>query len=82
MPRACTVLEPWPFDQPLPSVLTPHDLMRVLRLRPAMFYRYQARGDFRHLEVKRPIGHGRYSGALVDKHRRGDSTVQFVRRTA
>jgi hypothetical protein len=72
----------WPCDQSLPSILTPGQLMQVLGMKRSIFYRHQRAGAFKHLEVTRPVGTARYSGVLVDRYRRGVSTVQLVRRTA
>lgn len=74
-----SALTPWPFDRPLPSVLTPGQLMQVLGMRSSIFYRRQAAGEFKHLEVSRPVGTARYSGLLVDRFRRGESTVAIGR---
>jgi hypothetical protein len=56
--------------------------MQVLGMKRSIFYRHQRAGAFKHLEVTRPVGTARYSGVLVDRYRRGVSTVQLVRRTA
>jgi hypothetical protein len=77
MPLAKNVVEPWPFDKPLPSVMAPRVLRQVLGVRPALFYRNQKRGLYRFLEVQRPIGVNRYSGYLVDLYRRGESVARF-----
>lgn len=77
MSRHMTPLEPWPFDQPLPSVMTPGELMRVVNLRHSAFCKNQKAGKYRHLEVSRPTGNQRYSGYLVDRFRRGEPTGKF-----
>lgn len=78
MPAPKVPLVPWPMDEPLPSLLTDADLMRVVQLRPAAFYEHKARGRFKRLEDKGQLVSGtRYSGVLVDLYRRGQSLSQF-----
>ena len=68
---------PWPIDKPLPSVLTPGEFAAVLGMAIATFYRYQHAGLLRRFEVAMPIGTARYSGALVDRLRKGDPIATF-----
>jgi predicted DNA-binding transcriptional regulator AlpA len=72
-----TPLEPWPVDKPLPSVLTATELMQVLGLRKSAFYRHEAAGRFRCLQVPRPIGVKRYSGYLVERYRSGEPLARI-----
>jgi hypothetical protein len=67
----------WPFDKPLPSVLTAAQLMQILGLRKSAFYRHQKAGRYRALEIARPVGVARYSGYLVDRLRRGEPIARI-----
>jgi hypothetical protein len=67
----------WPFDKPLPSVLTAAQLMQVLGLRKSAFYRHEKAGRYRCLEIARPVGAARYSGYLVDRLRRGEPIARI-----
>lgn len=60
-----------------PDLLRPCDLMKRLGLTSSPFYARQKRGEFKHLEVKRPVGARRYSRALVDEMVAGLSTVRL-----
>lgn len=59
--------------------MTPGDLMRRLGMSQAPFYAHQKAGEFRFLEVSRPIGRFRYSRVLVDRFLAGESVVAFGR---
>lgn len=64
------------------DILTSGDLLAKLPFKKSRFYALQKAGAFKFLEVKRPIGHARYSRALVEKWASGESTVQFGVRKA
>lgn len=82
MPAPKIVLEPWPVGQPFPALMTDADLMRVVQLRPAMFYRYKKRGAFKRLEANNvQIGATRYSGTLVEACTKREPLSRFGRRT-
>lgn len=70
-------MKPLPFSEPLPSVLTPGQLMQVMGLGHTQFTKNQNAGLYRRLEVTQPIGNQRYSGLLVDKWRRGEPLARI-----
>ena len=59
------------------ELLTATELMARLGLKKSAFYRREQAGQFKHLEVTRPIGARRYSTVLVDRFLAGESTVQL-----
>jgi predicted DNA-binding transcriptional regulator AlpA len=64
------------------DLLTPKQLRQRLGMSASTFYRHHRRGAFKHLLVKRPLGHRRFSKALVDDFVNGDSTVALGRRAS
>lgn len=61
-------------------MLTPGDLWRRLQpMSERSFYDHQAAGDFKHLELSRPVGRWRYSRVLVDQFLAGESVAKFGR---
>ncbi len=81
MPAPKTTLVPWPMEEPLPSLLTDAQLMRVVQLRPAMFYRLKRERKFdRLMDRGQLLPSTRYSGELVDLYRRGLPISQFGKR--
>ncbi len=78
MPAPKLVIEPWPMDQPLPSLLTDADLMRVVQLRPAAFYLHKRQGAFKRLEANGiALSSTRYSGEKVEHYRRREPISEF-----
>ena len=75
--KATTLPGPWPLGEPFPALLTPAQLMRVLQVGRSRFHQRQARGEFRFLEVSRPVTLARYSGELVRRYVAGQSTAYF-----
>lgn len=63
----------------LHDLLSPGELLARLGGSQANFYRLQKLGQFRHLEVARPVGVRRYSRFKVEQFLRGESTVRFGR---
>lgn len=63
----------------LPDLMGPGELRKRIGLGSTAFCRRQKRGEFKFLEVKRPVGKLRYSRALVDKWTAGESTVALGR---
>lgn len=58
-----------------PELMTGTDLRKRLGLSSSTFFKHVKRGDFRHLEVRRPLGLKRYSRHRVDQFLGGHSTV-------
>lgn len=64
----------WPFDWPLPSVLSDGILRLVLAMAESTFYAHKKRGAFQKFLVQPAVGNDKYSGVVVDRYRRGEFT--------
>lgn len=62
--------------------LTPGELMARLNMSAPTFYRYQRAGQFKHLELLRPVGMKRYSSVELAKYLARESTVKLGKRRA
>jgi ABC-type Mn2+/Zn2+ transport system ATPase subunit len=60
--------------------LTPAEVIKLLRIPKATFFRYQQRGFFRFAEAAKPMGTRRYIKAKIETLAAGESTVQFGRK--
>jgi hypothetical protein len=63
----------WPLSEPFPALMTDAQLLRVLGIGRAYFFRLKAQGRFSPLLVLPPLVNGtRYSGELVRRYVSGD----------
>lgn len=58
------------------------ELARALGISEASYHVRRKRGEFRHLELTRPVGQRRYSRSLVEQFLAGQSTVRLGRRAS
>ena len=70
---------PIPPPRQWPELMSGTQLRERLGISESTFFEYVRRGEFRDLEVKRPLGRLRYSSALVDKFLSGESVVRLGR---
>mgnify|MGYP001293392621 CR=1 FL=1 len=49
------------------SLMTVKELRERLGMKRAVFFKHQARGKFRDLVARHPVGHRKYSRVLVDR---------------
>jgi hypothetical protein len=58
------------------ELLGPDDLIALFQISTATYYRRRARGDFKHLMVRPPLGAHCYSGTLVHRYLRGEPVYE------
>jgi hypothetical protein len=58
------------------ELLGPLDLMLILHISEATFYRRKARGEFKRFEVRPPIGSHCYAGTLVHRYVSGEAVFE------
>jgi hypothetical protein len=65
---------------PVDMLLTPAEVIKLLKLHPATFFRYQKRGFFRFAEAAKPLGTRKYVKAKLEGWAAGESTAIVSRK--
>lgn len=60
--------QPWPVGRPFPAAMTDQQLMSVLQMSKATFYRYKRAKALDRFALPKPVGSATWSGKKVDAY--------------